>query len=61
MSDFIVALGLLAVIEGVLYAASPAMMRKAIRQVLDLPDSTIRMGGLVAMAIGVIIVWLVRG
>ncbi|WP_181707305.1 DUF2065 domain-containing protein [Chthonobacter rhizosphaerae] len=61
MQDFLVALGLVAVIEGVLYAAAPAAMKRSIRQVLDLPDATVRIVGLSAMTIGVVVVWLVRG
>lgn len=61
MNDFLVALGLLAVLEGALYAASPAAMKRAIRQVLDAPDTHIRTLGLGAMVIGLLIVWSVRG
>lgn len=61
MHDFLVALGLVAVIEGVLYAAAPAVMKRSIRQVLDLPDATVRRVGLTAMMVGVLVVWLVRG
>lgn len=61
MNDFIVALGLMAVIEGVLYAAAPTLMRKAVQQVLGLSDTHLRAGGLAAMVVGVVIVWAVRG
>lgn len=61
MTDFLVALGLMAVVEGVLYAAAPAAMKRALRHVLDMPDATIRIGGLAAMAIGVAVVWAARG
>jgi len=61
MTDFLVALGLMAVVEGVLYAAAPAAMKRALRHVLDMPDGTIRLGGLAAMAIGVAVVWAARG
>ena len=61
MNDFLVALGLMAVIEGVLYAAAPGAMKRAMRQVLETPDHLIRVGGVAAMAIGVVLVWLMRG
>jgi uncharacterized protein YjeT (DUF2065 family) len=61
MTDFLVALGLLAVLEGMLYAVAPGSMKRALKQILDTPDQTIRYIGLVAMGIGVAIVWLVRG
>lgn len=60
MSDFIVAIGLMAVLEGLLYAAAPSVMRKGIQQLLAASDGWLRIGGLVAMAVGVAIVWAVR-
>ena len=49
MQDLLTALALVLVIEGVLYAAFPSGMRRALES------------GLVAAAIGVAAVWLVRG
>jgi uncharacterized protein YjeT (DUF2065 family) len=61
MNDFLVALGLMAVVEGVLYAAAPGAMKRTLQQILEMPEQTIRLGGLGAMVLGVAIVWLVRG
>lgn len=61
MSDFLTAVGLALVIEGVLYAAFPGAMRRALASVSGMPEQAIRMGGLMALAIGVFVVWLVRG
>ncbi len=61
MSDLWVALGLVLALEGTLYALAPGAMKQAIRQMLDLPDNILRGGGIAALAIGVCIVWLVRG
>lgn len=61
MSDFIVALGLVLVIEGVIYAAFPAGLKRMMESALGTPDSMLRTGGLVAAATGLFIVWLVRG
>jgi uncharacterized protein YjeT (DUF2065 family) len=61
MSDLVVALGLVAVIEGVLYAAAPGAMKRMLRQVETLPEPSMRIGGLAAMAVGVAVVWVVRG
>jgi len=61
MSDLIVALGLAFVLEGVAYALFPAAMQKMMVQVLNMDISNLRMGGLVAATLGVVIVWLVRG
>ena len=61
MNDFIVALGLMAVLEGILYAAAPGAMKRTLQTILDMPEQTIRLGGLAAMVFGVVLVWLVRG
>jgi uncharacterized protein YjeT (DUF2065 family) len=59
--DLVVALGLVAVIEGVLYAAAPSAMKRMLRQVESMPEQSMRIGGLVAMAVGVAVIWAVRG
>ena len=61
MSDLLVALGLVLVIEGVLYAAFPGGMKRTLVQVLDLPDTMLRSVGLAAAFMGLVFVWLVRG
>ncbi|MCM5556909.1 DUF2065 domain-containing protein [Pleomorphomonas sp. JP5] len=61
MSDFLVAVGLMAVLEGLLYAAAPSLMRKGLRQLLEASDFWLRTGGVAAMAVGVAVVWAVRG
>ena len=61
MTDFIVALGLVLVIEGTLYAAVPGAMKAALRQANTLPDPVFRAAGLAALVVGVFVVWLIRG
>lgn len=61
MTDFIAALGLLLVFEGVLYSGFPAAARRLAAQMTQLPDNALRMAGIVAMVAGVALVWLVRG
>ena len=61
MADLITALGLAIAIEGALYALFPDGMKKMMTAALGLPQSNIRIAGLVAAVIGVGIVWLVRG
>lgn len=60
MDDLLVALGLVLVIEGVLYGGLPGLARRLAAEVLSTPEQTLRTAGLVAAAIGVGIVWLVR-
>lgn len=61
MSDLFVALGLLLAIEGTLYAVAPQSLKAMMRTVLDLPDAQLRVGGVGALAVGVLVVWFVRG
>jgi len=60
MNDFLAALGLLLVIEGVLYACFPGVLRRALEMLDGLPEHQLRYGGLAAAIIGITIVWLVR-
>ena len=60
MTDFWVALGLVLVLEGVMYAVAPDGMKRMIVQMLTVPSSYLRVAGLVAMAAGVVFIWLVR-
>lgn len=61
MIDLLSALGLAIALEGVLYAAFPGPMRRALMSLIEISDQSLRMGGLAALALGVIVVWLVRG
>lgn len=61
MSDFLVALGLVLAIEGTLYALLPGGLKAMMRQAVETPDNVLRAGGVGALALGVLIVWLVRG
>lgn len=61
MSDLIVALGLVLVIEGVLYGGLPHFAKRLAAEVVQMPEQAMRMAGLFAIALGVLIVWFVRG
>lgn len=61
MADFLAAIGLVLVVEGLVYGGFPGLSRKLAAEVLATPENVLRMGGLVAIAAGVGIVWLVRG
>jgi uncharacterized protein len=60
LKDFATALALCLVIEGALYALFPDAMRRMVAQVLALPVPVLRVGGLVAVSLGVAAVWLIR-
>ena len=61
MADFIVALGLVFVIEGIIFAASPGAAKRAMAHVLDTPDAPLRIIGIGSAILGVVLVWLMRG
>lgn len=61
MTDFLVALGLVFVIEGLLFAAFPGMAKAAMEGVLQTPDSVLRIIGIVSAFVGVLVVWVIRG
>lgn len=60
MSDFLAALGLVFVIEGLIFAAFPTQGKKAIESVLTTPPATLRVIGIGSALIGLLIVWVVR-
>ena len=61
MTDFLTALALVLVIEGLFYALFPEAMRRAIAAAMELDGATLRMAGLAAAVIGLLCVWLIRG
>ncbi len=61
MNDFITAVGLVLVIEGLLYAMAPTAARRMAVDVSQMPVSTLRTIGVVVLSVGVGIVWLIRG
>lgn len=61
MTDFIVALGLVFVIEGLIFAVSPSSAKNAMAHVVETPDGPLRAVGIGSAILGVILVWLVRG
>ena len=61
MSDFVVAIGLVFAIEGILFAAFPGPVKRAMAHVTDTADGTLRLIGIASAALGVLMVWLIRG
>lgn len=60
-SDLVTALGLVLVIEGLLLALFPDALKRMLAEVMTKPSQSLRIGGVVSAAIGVAVVWLVRG
>ena len=60
MSDLGAAIGLVLVIEGIIFAAFPLGAKRAMTAVLDIPAGRLRLAGLASAIVGVVIVWVVR-
>jgi uncharacterized protein YjeT (DUF2065 family) len=60
MRDLGTALALVLVIEGILYALFPEGMKRVAARTLVVPPQALRVAGLAAACIGVMLVWLLR-
>ncbi|MER8440340.1 DUF2065 family protein [Mesorhizobium sp. M1393] len=49
------------VVEGLVYGGFPGLAKKLAGEVLSMPENALRVAGLIAIAVGVGLVWLVRG
>lgn len=58
--DLLTALGLVLVIEGLLYALVPGHLKVMMLALQKLSDDQLRIAGVAAMSLGVAVVWLVR-
>jgi len=60
MKELGIAIGLLLVIEGLLYAMFPAAMKNMLNIMKDMPTQKLRSGGLIFALLGFIIVWYIK-
>ncbi|MBB4039330.1 hypothetical protein GGR34_000965 [Microvirga flocculans] len=60
MTDLIAALGLALAVEGILFAAFPDGMRRAMYEAAHSPSDRMRIVGIVSAVIGLGVIWLVR-
>jgi len=58
MSEFVTAIGLVLVIEGLLYAVAPGRLKTMAEFASRMPDDMLRNAGIVAVALGVAVVWI---
>jgi uncharacterized protein len=61
MMDLLTALALVLVLEGMLWAVSPDGMKRAAMVALAMENQQLRVAGVLAVALGVLMVWLMRG
>ena len=60
MHDLFLALALVLVIEGLLYAALPSQMRNLVERMAQFTDTGLRQTGLFTAAVGVAFIWIIR-
>jgi len=60
ITEFVMALGFVLVIKGLLYALVPGQLKQMLLMLLRTSDDQLRYVGLVAMTIGVVVVWAAR-
>jgi uncharacterized protein YjeT (DUF2065 family) len=61
VSDLVVALGLALAVEGLLFAAFPEAVKRAMVEAAQTPSERMRIVGIGSAVLGVVIVWFVRG
>ena len=61
MKELIIAFGLFLFIEGILYALFPSKMKIMLLKLNDVNNTQLRIGGLVFVILGFIIIWYIKG
>ena len=61
MRDLATALALVLVIEGIIYALFPEGMKRIAERARAVPPQVLRTSGLLVAAVGLVLVWLLRG
>ncbi|WP_322868129.1 DUF2065 domain-containing protein [Aquicoccus sp. G2-2] len=54
------ALGLVLIVEGLVYALAPQIVEQLLEALGQMPEETRRLLGLVALAVGVLLVWIAK-
>ncbi len=60
MKLLILLIGLVLILEGLPYAASPESMQRWLLKLTELPPPQLRVMGFIAMGLGLLICWLVQ-
>jgi hypothetical protein len=60
MTDLLLGLGLVLAVEGILFAAFPAFIKRRMQEMLALDEGTMRVAGLLTAVAGVALVWAAR-
>lgn len=60
METILLALGLVLIVEGLVYALAPSLVENMLAALASLPVEQRRLVGLIALAIGVIMLWAAK-
>ena len=60
MTWILLALGLVLVVEGLVFALAPSRLEELLAVISRMPVETRRLIGLTALAIGVLLIWIAR-
>lgn len=60
MNEFLTVVGLILILEGMPYFAFPKVFKQWIMKVLEMPEGSLRIYGLVSMLAGLLLVYLGR-
>lgn len=61
MVELLSIIGVFLAIEGALYAGAPGWAKRMAFEISQMDEASLRKGGLIALCIGVGVVWLARG
>ena len=60
MIDFLSAIGLIFILEGLLLFSSPKRLKKILQIITIYPESKIRIIGGVSILLGIVLLWIIR-
>jgi len=60
MTEALYALGLVLIVEGLVYVLAPHVIEDLLRLLRDMPADARRLTGLIALTIGIALVWYAR-
>ncbi|WP_343560141.1 DUF2065 domain-containing protein [Kiloniella sp. b19] len=60
MEQFLIALALMLVIEGLFIAVFPLRLRQILEMMNEMPPFVLRYGGIVAASMGIFFLWLLK-
>ena len=60
MIDFLSAIGLIFILEGLLLFSSPKRLKKILQIITIYPENKIRIIGGISMLLGIVLLWIIR-